>query len=146
MAIFGPKPWVNTFVKMSFFRVFELLLFIAQKVVFTLQNIVKDIFLAFNFLTFQTSCFYSLETRFFALEYRKTHFPCLYCLKKKLGKMAIFIPKPWVNPFGKMSIFRVFELLFFIAQKIVFSLQNIVKDIFLAYITQKKKFEKMAIF
>ena len=25
--------------------------------------------------------------------------------------MAIFGPKPWVNPFEKMSIFRLFELL-----------------------------------
>ena len=53
---------------------------------------------------------------FFILEYRKRHFPGLYCLKKKVGKMAIFGPKPWVNPFGKMSIFRLFfELLVFIA-------------------------------
>ena len=57
--------------------------------------------------------------------------------------MAIFGTKPWVNPFGKMSIFRLFELLLFIAQKSVFSIQNIVKDILLAYIASKKnKFEK----
>ena len=31
--------------------------------------------------------------------------------EKKVGKMAIFGPKPWVNPFEKMSIFRLFELL-----------------------------------
>ena len=49
------------------------------------------------------------------LEYRKTHFPGLYCLTKKVGKMAIFGPKPWVNPFEKMSIFGLFELLVFIA-------------------------------
>ena len=36
-------------------------------------------------------------------------------LKKKVGKMAVFGPKPWVNPFGKMSSFRLFELLVFIA-------------------------------
>ena len=35
--------------------------------------------------------------------------------KKKVRKMAIFGPKPWVNPFGKMSIFRLFELAVFIA-------------------------------
>ena len=87
MAIFGPKPWVNPLGKMSIF------------------------------LTFWTSCFYSLERRFFVLEYRKRHFPGLYCLKKKVGKMAIFGQKPWVNPFGKMSIFRLFELVVFIAQK-----------------------------
>ena len=56
--------------------------------------------------------------------------------------MAIFGPKPWVNPFGKMSIFRLFELLVFIAQKGVFSFQNIVQDNFLAYIASKEKVEK----
>ena len=78
MAMFGPKPWVNPFEKMSIF------------------------------LTFLTSFFYSLEWRFLVLEYSKRHFPGLYCLKKKVGKMAIFGPKPWVNPFGKMSIFLAF--------------------------------------
>ena len=29
--------------------------------------------------------------------------------------MAIFGPNPWVNPFGKMSILRLFKLLVFIA-------------------------------
>ena len=53
--------------------------------------------------------------RFFVLEYRKRHFPGLYCLEKKVGKMAFFGPKPWVNPFGKMSIFGLFEVLVFIA-------------------------------
>ena len=27
--------------------------------------------------------------------------------------MAIFRPKPWINPFGKMSIFRLFEPCFY---------------------------------
>ena len=49
--------------------------------------------------------FYCLEGRFCVLEYRKRHFPILYCLKKKVGKMAILGPKPWVNPVGKMSSF-----------------------------------------
>ena len=51
--------------------------------------------------------------RFFVLEYRKRHFPGLYCLTNKIGNMAIFGPKPWVNPFGKMSTFLIFELLVF---------------------------------
>ena len=83
MVSFGPKPWVNPFGKMSIFRILELLRF------------------------------YCLERRFFVLEYRKSHFPNQYCLKKKVGKMAIFAPKPWVNPFGKMSIFPFFELVVF---------------------------------
>ena len=147
MAIFGPKPWFNPFAKMSIFRLFELLIFIAQKGVFLFQNIVKDVFLAFiskkknldkwpfldqnHWLTPLEKCqffefvnfvfFCSLERRFFfVLEYRKRHFPGLYCLEKKLRKRAIFGPKPWVNPFGKMSILRLFDLLVFIAQKGVF--------------------------
>ena len=41
-----------------------------------------------------------------------------------------------------MLIFRLFELLVFKAYKCVFSFQNIIKDIFLALIAQKKKWEK----
>ena len=85
MATFGPKPWVNPFRKMSSFRLFR------------------------------TLCFYSLEKRFFVVEYHKRHFPGLHCLKKKVGKMATFIPKSRVNPFGKMSMFRLFERLVFTA-------------------------------
>ena len=134
MTVFGPKPWVNPLEKCQFFD-------------------------------FLDCCFYSLERRFFVLEYQKRHFPGLYWLKKKkLGnwpfldqnhgltplekfqffdflnllflqsKKAIFRQKPWVNPFGKMSIFRLFELFVFTGYKGVFSMQNIVKDIFLAYI------------
>ena len=59
---------------------------------------------------------------FFALEYRKTHFSGLYGLKKdgkkdgkkkKDGKMTNFWAKPWVNPFAKMLIFRLFALFFY---------------------------------
>ena len=112
MAIFRPKPWVNPFTKISIFRLFR------------------------------TSCFFCLERRFFNLKYRKSHFPNLQCRKKNLAKMAIFGPKPWVNPFGKMSIFRILELLVFIAYKGAFSFQIIVKVIFLTNIALKKRLEK----
>ena len=85
MAILGPKPWVNPFGKKSMFK------------------------------KFRTSCFYSLERRFSVVEYSKRHFPNLNYLKKELGKMAKFGLKPWVNPFGITSIFRLFEHLVFIA-------------------------------
>ena len=139
------KPWVNPFGKISIFRLSELLVFIAQKGVFLFQNIIKNIFLDYiaqkkrwknlsflyqihglpfwknlNFSTLKTCCFYSLKNHFFVLQCHKKHFPGLYCLKKKGGNMAIFGPKQ-VNPFGKMSIFRVSELLAFIGQKGVFS-------------------------
>ena len=87
-----------------------------------------------QFFDFLNSCSYSLERHFFVLEYRNRHFPGLYCRRKKVGKMAIFGPIPWVNPFGKTSIFRLFQLPVFIAYKGIFSFKNIVKDIFLAYI------------
>ena len=75
-----------------------------------------------NISTFGTSCFYRLQRRFFDVEYRKGHLAGLYCPKNKVGKRAIFGPKPWVNPFKKMSIFRLFELLVFIGYKGVFSM------------------------
>ena len=112
MPIFRPKPWVNPFRKSSIFRHFELLVFIAQKGIFSFQNIVKIIFLT-NIAE-----------------------------KKMLEKKAILGPKPWVNHFGKMSIFRLFELLNFIAQKGDFSIQNIEKVICLTYSAKKKMLEK----
>ena len=52
--------------------------------------------------------------------------------------MAVFESKPWANTFGKMSIFRLFGFLVFKTLKGVFPFQNIVKDIFVAYIALKK--------
>ena len=44
-------------------------------------------------------------------------------LKKKVGKMAIFGPKPVVNPFGKISIFRLFGFFFCSLERRVFVLE-----------------------
>ena len=165
MGIFTPKPRVNPFGKMKIFRVFELHVFKAQNRLFFVLEYRKRHFPGVYslkkkvgkmgiftpkprvnpfgkmkiFRVFELHVFKAQNRLFFVLEYRKRHFPGVYCLKKKVGKMAIFGPKPWVNPFGKMSIFRLFELLVFIAQKGVFSLQNIVKDILMAYIAKKKR-------
>ena len=49
-----------------------------------------------NFSTFSTLCFYSLERCFLVLEYRKRHFPGLYCLKKKSCKNGHF----WTKTMG----------------------------------------------
>ena len=68
-----------------------------------------------QFFEFWASCFYSLEKRFFVLEYRKRHFAGLYWKKKKLEKWPLLDQKGWVNLFGQMSIFRLFEFLVFIA-------------------------------
>ena len=111
MATFGPKPWLNPFGKMSIFLVLELLVLIAYKGVFSLQNIVKDIFL--------TSIPY----------------------KKKRWKNGHIWSKTMNYPFGKMSILRLFELPVFVAQKGVFSFQSIVNNIFLTNIAYKKMLE-----
>ena len=167
MVIFRAKPRVNPFGEMSIFRILKLLVFIAQKGVFSFQNIVKDILVAhFSykkevakmaifvqkpwvnpfgktaiFRLFKLIFFFGLERRFFVLEYRKRYFRGLYCLKKKTTtwKNGHFCTNPWVNLVRIMSIFRLFELLVFIPQKNVFSFQNIVKDFFLAYIAVEKK-------
>ena len=138
MAIFGPKPWVSPFGKMSLFRLFELLVIMAQKGFFRSRISKKTFSLPIlpkkkvekwpfldqnhgltplenvNFSPFWTFSFYILEKRFSVLEYHKRHFPGIYCLKKKVRKMAIFGPKPWVQMFGKLSISRLFKLLVFI--------------------------------
>ena len=61
-----------------------------------------------HFLDFFNVSFYSLERCFFVFEYRKRHFPGLYCLKKKVAKMAIFGPKLCVNPSRKKVSFQTF--------------------------------------
>ena len=104
MAIFGPYPLVNPFGK----------------------NV--------NFSAFSTLCFYSLERCILVLEYRKRHFPGLYCLKKKVGKMAIFGPKPWVNPLEKnVSFFTFSTFCFYSVERFVLVLEYR-KRHFLAYI------------
>ena len=145
MAIFGPKPWVNPFGKMSIFRLFELLVFIAQKGFFSFWNILNDISLPNNaqkenlenwplldqkhgltplekmsiFRLFQLLVFIAQNGVFVVLEYHKRHFPGQYCVKTN-GKMAIFGPKPWVRPCGKMAIFDFLNFLFFQPKKSFF--------------------------
>ena len=138
MANFWPKPWTNLCGKMAIFPFFELLVFIAWKGLFFVLEYRKthfpglyylskktwkngqfltktmDLWKNGNFSSFWSSCFYSLKRHFFVLEFQKTHFRLLYCLRKKFGNMANFRPKPWTNPFAKMTIFPLFELLVFI--------------------------------
>ena len=119
MVNFGPKPWTNmdfSFGKISVFRFFSSSCFIAQKGVFSLQNIIKYIFLA------------------------------QIAYKKRRWKNGLFWTKTMTNPLGKISLFRLFQLLVFIVYKGVSSLQNTIKHIFLAQIVQKKEDRKMANF
>ena len=60
--------------------------------------------------------------------------------------MAILGPKPWVNPFGKMSIFRLFEVLVFLSLERRLFVLEYRKRHFLGLYRRKKKVGKMAIF
>ena len=69
----------------------------------------------------------------------------LYCRKKKKGKMAIFGPEAWVNPFGKVSIFPLYEPLFYSLERCFFVLEYR-KRHFPAFYCLKQKDGKMATF
>ena len=92
-----------------------------------------------QFFYFWTSCFYSLERCFFVVEYHKRHFSDLFWLKKKVGKMAIFGPKPWVNPSGKMSTFSTFQTFCFYSLERRFFVLEYHKRHFSSPILPKKK-------
>ena len=109
MAILGQKPWVNFFEKMSIFRLFELVLFIVQKGVYSMQNIIK---------TFSWP---------------------LLPKRKKLKNRPFLDQNHGLTPLKKMSIFRLFELVLFKVQKGFFSLQNIVKTFSWPILNKKKK-------
>ena len=141
MAIFVPKAWVGPLVKnVNFSTVWTSCFFSLERRFFVLEYCKRhfpSLYCLKNKLgkmaifwpkasvkpfgkiwTFWLMNFYySLKRSFCVLQYRKRHFPGLYCEKKKVGKMAIFGPKAWVNPFGKMSIFRIFQFLFFLSQE-----------------------------
>ena len=145
MAIFGPKPWVNPFGKMSIFPLYKLLVFIAQKGVFPLQNIVKDIFLAYitykkklekwpfldqnhgltplgkcQFFDFLNFFFYSLERRLFALEYRKRNFTGLSFLKKKFQKWPFLDQNHGLTSLEKCQFFHFLNFLLLQLRKAFF--------------------------
>ena len=149
---------------MAIFGLFELLFFIAQKGVFSFQNIVKHIFLAdiaekkklkkWPFLDqnhgltslekyqfFHFLIFLLLQPRkafFFVLEDRKRHFPGPFFLKKELEKWPFLYQNHGLAPLEK-SHFFVFLNFFFIAQKGVFFFFRISQNTFSWPILEKKK-------
>ena len=145
MVIFGRKPWVIPFGKMSIFRLFDVVVFIAQKGVFSFQNIVRDIFLCYiaekkklekgplldqnhglicleksQFFGFLNLFFYSLKGFIFVLEYRKRHFPGLYCLKKKLEIWSFLDDNHGLSPLEKCQFFDFLNFLFLQPRKAFF--------------------------
>ena len=78
--MFGPKPSVNPFEKMSIIRHFEL---------YTLES---RLFI----LEYRKRHFPALQRRFFVVQYRKRHFPGLYSLKNKSWENGHF----WTKTIG----------------------------------------------
>ena len=140
MAIFGSKPQVSPVAKMSIFRLFELHVFIVQKGVFSLQDIVKDILLAYivtqkkleerPFLDPLKKCqvsdflnffyIYRLERRFFALECSIRHFRGLYCLKKRFEKWPFLDQNHGLTPLKKCQFFDFLNFMFLQRRKVFF--------------------------
>ena len=60
----------------------------------------------FNFLL------YSQEKRFFVPEYGKTHFPGLYCARKKLKKWPFFYQDHGLAPWEKCQFFEFLNFLY----------------------------------
>ena len=134
MANFGPKLWVNLFGKMLVFPLFQLFVFIDYKGVFSMQNIVKKILVAYiakkikvgktaicrpkhgltplgkcQFFDFLNFLFLQPRKAFFRSRISKNTFSWPILPKKKVGKLSIFGPKPWVNPLEKCQFFDFFN-------------------------------------
>ena len=91
---------------------FDFLFLSLRKFFFSFQNIVKDIFLA-------------------------------YIAKiEKLEKRPFLDQNHGLTPLEKCQFFNFLKILFLQPRKAFFLVQNMVKDIFVAYIAQKEKLEK----
>ena len=70
-------------------------------------------------------------------------FVCLFvCFLPKIKRwksFIFFLPKPWTNPFGEIPVFIFFLNSIFIVLRHFFPFQSIVKHVFLAYFSYKKK-------
>ena len=108
MAIFGPKQCLNPPQKISIFRLLKLHVFIAQ------------------------------NRLFLVLEYRKRHFPGLYCLKKKLLKRPFLDQNHGLTPLKYCQFFDNLNFLFLLPRQAFFR-SRISQKTFSWPILQKKK-------
>ena len=95
-----------------------------------------------HYFDFLKCCFYSLERLFFVLEYRKRHFPSLYSIKRKSKNWPFLEQNNGLTPFKKYPFFDFLNFMSLQRRIGYFLFQNIVKDIFLAFIALKKKLQK----
>ena len=122
--IFWIKPWCNPFEKCKFLGLFYIDVFYSQIKAFFVLQLFRTLCIDTFCIETKDRCFYSLKRLPFFLELHKTLFIALFCINRKDGKLLIFWPKPWTNPFGKMQIFDVFLIDFFTIQiKLLFVLK-----------------------
>ena len=131
MAIFGPKPWVNPFGKMSIFLLLELLVFIAQKGVFSPQNIEKVGKMAIFgpkpwaspfgkmsiFRLFEPLVYIAQKGVFSLQSIAKAIFLALIAYKKKVEKWPFLDQNHELTPLEKCQLFLLIGLFVFIAQR-----------------------------
>ena len=139
MAIFGQYHWLTPWQKCQFFDFLNFLFLQRRekkvgKWPFWDRNYGLTTLEKCQFSDFLNFLFLQRSRALFRSKISQKTFSWLILDKKKVGKMAIFGPKPWLKPFEKNENFSTVELVVFIAQKSLFSFQNIVKDISLAYI------------
>ena len=88
----------------------------------------------FQFFDFFNFFFYSLQRRFLLLEYSKTHFPGLYCPKKKGRKQPIFNQNHAPNPLEKFQFFDFSNFFFSQPTQTFFRARILYNTFFLTYI------------
>ena len=99
-----------------------------------------------QFFDFWTSCFFSLERVFFVLEYRKRHFPGLYCLQKKLEKWPFLDQIHRLTPLEKCQFFDVLKFFFLKPRKAISVLKYGKRHFPSLYCLKKQKVEKWPFF
>ena len=73
-----------------------------------------------QFFNFLNLFFYSLERDFFVLEYRKGHFPMLYCGKKKMEKWPYLVQNHGLTPLAKCQFFDFLNVFFYSLERCFF--------------------------
>ena len=93
----------------------------------------------FEFLNFLF--FYCLQRRFFVLDYRQSHFPYQYCLKKMMEKWPYLDQNHGLTPLEKCQFFDILNFLFLQPRKAFFQ-SRISKKSFFRPILSKKQSSK----
>ena len=160
MAIFGPKPWVNSIGKISVFRLLELYVFIAQKGFFRSRIQLKIFSWAilhkkeklekWPFLDYLEKCQFFYFLNFMFLQPRKTFFRSRISLntffwpilpKKKVRKRPFLDQNDELTPLEKIQFFDFLNFLFLLLRKEFFRSRISLKTISRHILSKKRQLE-----